>query len=121
MGKLVDRLRVTEGEEPDYRFSLANERTFLSWVRTSLALLAGGVAVSQYVPQAPVWLRLSISLVLVVLGATLAVLSHRRWRSTELAMRLGRPLPPTTQLPLLTVGLTVVALGTLALVLVATR
>ncbi|WP_328618749.1 YidH family protein [Actinokineospora pegani] len=121
MGKLADRLRITEGEEPDYRFSLANERTFLAWVRTSLALLAGGVAVSQYVPQAPVWLRLAIALALVLLGTTLAVLSHRRWRSTELAMRLHRPLPPTTQLPLLTVGLTVVGLGILVLVLVTTR
>jgi putative membrane protein len=38
------------GEEPDYRFTLANERTFLAWIRTSLALLAGGVAVVQLVP-----------------------------------------------------------------------
>ena len=31
-----------DGEEPDYRFTLANERTFLAWVRTALGLLAGG-------------------------------------------------------------------------------
>ncbi|EFL27732.1 putative integral membrane protein [Streptomyces himastatinicus ATCC 53653] len=38
-----------EGEEPDYRFSLANERTFLAWIRTGLVLLAGAVAVAQFV------------------------------------------------------------------------
>ena len=38
------------GEEPDYRFTLANERTFLAWIRTALALIAGGVALVQLVP-----------------------------------------------------------------------
>jgi putative membrane protein len=36
-----------EGTEPDYRFTLANERTFLAWIRTALALLAGGVLLHQ--------------------------------------------------------------------------
>ncbi len=27
------------GEAPDYRFSLANERTFLAWIRTALGFL----------------------------------------------------------------------------------
>ena len=33
-----------EGAEPDARYSLANERTFLAWIRTALAVLAAGVA-----------------------------------------------------------------------------
>jgi putative membrane protein len=37
-------------QEPDFRFTLANERTFLAWIRTALALIAGGVAVAQLVP-----------------------------------------------------------------------
>lgn len=37
-----------QGEEPDARFSLANERTFLAWIRTSLALIAGGVALEAF-------------------------------------------------------------------------
>jgi uncharacterized membrane protein YidH (DUF202 family) len=37
-------------QEPDYRFTLANERTFLAWIRTALALIAGGIAVAQLVP-----------------------------------------------------------------------
>ena len=37
--------------EPDYRFTLANERTFLAWERTALGLLAAAVAVVQLVPE----------------------------------------------------------------------
>lgn len=37
--------------EPDYRFTLANERTFLSWQRTSPGLLAAAVALAQLVPE----------------------------------------------------------------------
>jgi len=33
------------GEEPDPRFTLADERAFLAWMRTSLALLAAGRAI----------------------------------------------------------------------------
>jgi uncharacterized membrane protein YidH (DUF202 family) len=39
----------TEDHEPDYRFTLANERTFLAWVRTAPGPLAGGVAVDQLI------------------------------------------------------------------------
>src|SRR5690625_7225376 len=39
---------LQEGQDPDPRFTLANERTFLAWIRTSLALLAGGIAVEAF-------------------------------------------------------------------------
>jgi putative membrane protein len=32
-----------EGVDPDRRYSLANERTFLAWIRTSLALVADAI------------------------------------------------------------------------------
>ena len=41
------------GEAPDYRFSLANERTFLAWIRTALGFLAAGVALISSPPILP--------------------------------------------------------------------
>jgi putative membrane protein len=38
---------ISSSSDPDYRFSLANERTFLAWIRTALALVAGGVAAAK--------------------------------------------------------------------------
>jgi putative membrane protein len=82
------------GSTPDYRFSLANERTFLAWIRTALALLAGAVALDQLAPQfAPGLLRVVLCLALAGIGAVLAVVSYRRWSAHEQAMRHNRELP----------------------------
>ncbi|WP_285505612.1 DUF202 domain-containing protein [Actinokineospora sp. NBRC 105648] len=107
------------GREPDYRFTLANERTFLAWVRTALALVAGGVAVWQYLPDLGLpALRSAIGIGLVALGTVLAALSHHRWRSTQDAIRHGRPLRSGVQIPLLAFGVTAIAVGILVLVLI---
>ena len=91
-----------EGQEPDYRFSLANERTFLAWIRTALALLAGAVLLEQFVT------RLQPRIVVVVLAVGLAALSavlsagaYRRWKSNEIAMRHARPLPGNIVIPMI--------------------
>ena len=85
------------GDDPDYRFSLANERTFLAWIRTALALIAGGIAVIQLLPGLePVWLRRAAGLLPALLGALLGGLSFRRWQRYERAIRIGGPLPPST-------------------------
>lgn len=83
-----------EGNEPDYRFSLANERTFLAWIRTALAVIASGLVLHQFAPhtQRPGQLSLS-ALALTVCGIVMAGSAYRRWRSNEIAMRHGRPLP----------------------------
>ncbi len=82
------------GTEPDYRFSLANERTFLAWNRTALALLAAGLAVANLLPRFGFpHTRLIVSLALIGLGAWLAFLSYPAWEAKERAMREGRPLP----------------------------
>ncbi|MDT3442796.1 MULTISPECIES: YidH family protein [unclassified Pseudofrankia] len=109
----------TVGEEPDYRFSLANERTFLAWIRTALALLAGGVAVVQLVPTFSIgWARHLLGIALIVLAIAIAATSYARWERREHAIRLGAPLPPS-QLPRLTgLGITVVMVFALAFVLV---
>jgi putative membrane protein len=82
------------GSTPDYRFSLANERTFLAWIRTGLALIAGGLACAQFLPPLPVThLREIIALLLLVLGALVALRAVDHWVRTERAMRLGTDLP----------------------------
>jgi putative membrane protein len=80
-------------DEPDYRFTLANERTFLAWIRTSLAMLAAGVAVVQLLPDlGPKPLRLAAGLTLAVLALLLAATSHARWRQVDRAIRSGTTL-----------------------------
>ena len=106
--------------EPDYRFTLANERTFLAWVRTSLALVAAGVALDQYLPDlGPPAVRTAVGAALVVLGAALAGLSHRRWRRAQRAMREGAALPPVPEMAVLGYGVALVAAVVLVLALVS--
>lgn len=101
------------GSEPDPRFSLANERTFLAGVRTSLALLAAGVALEALaLPIQPV-LRFAASLVLTVLGVATPLLAWIGWARDERAMRCATPLPPPPMVAPLTVG--VAAAGALVL------
>jgi putative membrane protein len=103
-----------EGSPPDYRFSLANERTFLAWVRTGLALIAGGLAAAQFLPPLPVArLREAIAVALLLLGGAVAVRAVDHWARCERAMRTGRPLP-ASRFPAL-LALTV-ALGAVVLV-----
>jgi inner membrane protein YidH len=82
-----------EGATPDYRFSLANERTFLAWLRTALALVAGGIAVDQFLTEMRWGVRAVISLVLLIAGALCAVRAVNHWVLAERAMRRGEDLP----------------------------
>jgi putative membrane protein len=81
------------GTDPDPRFSLANERTFLAWVRTSLALLAGSAAVDALDLPLPDAVQTALALVLAVAALLTASASWRSWARTERAMREGAPLP----------------------------
>jgi putative membrane protein len=82
-----------EGQDPDYRFSLANERTFLAWVRTSLAVIAGAVALHSLKLPETVWVRQVLVVALLVIACLVAVTAATRWARTERAMRLQEPLP----------------------------
>jgi putative membrane protein len=77
----------------DYRFSLANERTFLAWIRTALALLAGGIAAAKALDFDHATWRWVIAAPPIVAGAVFAAQAPARWRRYEEAMRAGRPLP----------------------------
>jgi len=83
----------TVGTTPDYRFSLANERTFLAWLRTGLALIGGGLAVAQFLRHG--WLRDTLAVALLGFGGLVAVRAVDHWARSERAMRLGEPLPPS--------------------------
>ncbi|HKF34618.1 MAG TPA: DUF202 domain-containing protein [Jatrophihabitantaceae bacterium] len=108
------------GEQPDYRFTLANERTFLAWIRTALALIAGGVAVVQLVPEFSVaGGRRVLGVALILLAIIVSGASYRRWQRNELALRLNQPLPPSRLPWLVAIGLLVVAALALVLVLLS--
>lgn len=104
------------GATPDYRFSLANERTFLAWIRTGLALIGGGLAVAAFVPELR-WphVREAVAIALMALGAVVALRAVDHWARSERAMRLGEPLPPSRFPALLSL---VVAVGSIGLVMV---
>ncbi|WP_210508346.1 YidH family protein [Naasia sp. SYSU D00057] len=92
------------GEEPDPRFSLANERTFLAWIRTSLALLAAGVALEALELPIQPGLRIAASVLFIVLGLLAALQSWFGWAATERSLRAQRALPGPTLGAAITVG-----------------
>jgi putative membrane protein len=100
------------GSEPDPRFSMANERTALAWVRTALALVAGGVGLTSVARLAGLSRFLDVvAAVLCAGGAGLALVAVAGWRRRELAMRLEEPLPAPLALTWLGIAVTVVALA----------
>jgi len=103
----------------DVRFSYANERTFLAWNRTALALVTAGLAITQLLPPFDVpGGRRMIGVPLIVLGIIIALSSLRQWRGNEKAMATGEPLPPS-RVPVLVaavIGITAVIALVLALI-----
>jgi putative membrane protein len=79
-----------DGPPTDYRFSLANERTFLAWLRTGLALVGGGLAVAQFLNAGTV--RTVLAVALLSLGGVVAVWSVVHWARTEHTIRRGGEL-----------------------------
>ena len=108
----------SEGNDPDYRFTLANERTFLAWIRTALAILAGGVLLHQFAGALEPRLAVVVlAVVLAVASAVLSVVAYTRWRANEIAIRHGRPLPFSWILPVLA-GVCLLAAAVLAVLFV---
>lgn len=92
------------GTEPDPRFTLANERTFLAWIRTSLALAAVGVALEAFALPLDHRIRLVAAILLLGLGAVLPGLAWSRWAIVERTLRCGDPLPGFWLGPVVAVG-----------------
>jgi putative membrane protein len=106
------------GRDPDPRFTLANERTFLAWNRTAIALIGGGLAAGQLLDFDSRVARLLVALPPIALGLVLALTSYRRWEANERALRLDEPLPGSGPPWLLSAGIAVVGLVVLAVLVV---
>ncbi|MFF0613668.1 YidH family protein [Nocardia tengchongensis] len=94
----------------DYRFTLANERTFLAWIRTSLGLLAAGVAVHTLVqPFHHAGVRRALSLSCIALAVALAAGAYTHWRDVQVTMERGERLRNPLLVPILAAGIAVVS------------
>jgi putative membrane protein len=110
-----------DGTEPDPRFTFANERTFLAWSRTALALVVAGLGVVQLLPPFPgvPWGRHVLGVPLIVFGAVVAVAAYSEWVRSQRALRHGQPLPRSVMPQLLAAVVTVIAVIAAVVVLVS--
>jgi putative membrane protein len=110
-----------DGTEPDPRFTFANERTFLAWSRTALALVVAGLGVVQLLPPFPgvPWGRHVLGVPLIVFGAVVAVAAYSEWGRSQRALRHGQPLPRSVMPQLLAAVVTVIAVIAAVVVLVS--
>jgi putative membrane protein len=107
--------------EPDARFTFANERTFLAWHRTALALVVAGLAIAQFLPPfpgIPIGRHL-LALPLILLGGVLSVASYVEWTRHQRALRRGEPMG-TSMLPrILAISITILSAAAATLSLLA--
>lgn len=106
------------GKDPDPRFTFANERTFLAWARTGLALIGGGLVAAQVLHFGLGGAHLLVAIPAILLGGLIAMASYFRWEVNERAMRLGRPLGYSPLVRLLALGVAVLAVISIVLVVV---
>ena len=106
-----------EGSTPDYRFSLANERTFLAWLRTALALIGGGFAVDQFLPDLGWGWRVGLALALLAAGMLCSLRAVNHWVRCERAMRKGEDLPVSRFPAVLSIAVAIVAVAMVVVVL----
>jgi len=69
---------------------LANERTFLAYLRTALALQVAGLAVLQFLDVGYGGVRPMLALALVAVGSYVGVAGFRRYRENERAIRAAQ-------------------------------
>lgn len=113
----VARWVLPGGSEPDPRFTLANERTFLAWIRTSLAFLAGGTALEAFAADAfPSPLRTWLAVLVIGVGILIAAGAAVRWIRVERSMRESRPLPLPAIVPLLGLGAVIASITAVAMI-----
>jgi putative membrane protein len=103
--------RDSGGTEPDPRFTFANERTFLAWSRTALALVVAGLGIVQLLPPFPGVPsgRHLLGVPLIILGAVLAIVAYSEWVRNQRALRRGEPLPVSIMPWILAATVTIMA------------
>jgi putative membrane protein len=106
------------GATPDPRVTLANERTFLAWNRTALALIAGGLAVSQLVKRGSSSVELVAALALIAFGALTALAGYQHWRRNEEVLRQGKPVDSSQLIRFLAYGIAAFAMTATALAVI---
>ena len=99
------------------RYSLANERTFLAWIRTSLALLAGSAGLVAIALPRHTFAERGLAVLLALAAAASACIAWDRWQKVEAAIRDGRPAPPPRVHAILAVVVGVVSMAVIVLVL----
>ena len=92
-GRRFPRSVYGRGSEPDARFTLANERTFLAWLGTGLALLSVGVGLESLALNVQQPFRLAASIILILAGAACPIQAWFGWVGAEIALRENRSLP----------------------------
>lgn len=109
------------GTEPDARFTFANERTFLAWHRTALALVVAGLAIIQFLPPFPgiPFGRHLLALPLILLGGVLSVASYVEWTRHQRALRRGEPLGTSVLPRILAIAITILSVAAAILSLLA--
>ena len=108
-----------DGTEPDPRYTFANERTFLAWSRTALALVVAGLGVVQLLPPFPgvPWGRHVLGVPLIAFGACVAVIAYTEWVRSQRALRHGLPLPRSVMPKVMAVIIAAMAVAAAAVVL----
>ena len=109
----------TVGTQPDYRFTLANERTFLAWIRTSLALAAGGLGAISLIDN--FYGKEILGLTLLALSFVTSATAYRRWAANERSIRLDQPLPASHLPQFLAAGSALLAIGVAILFILDAR
>jgi putative membrane protein len=108
----------SQGTDPDPRFTLANERTFLTWITTSLGMLGVGLAIGTIIPNESLLIDV-LALLWIAMAAILAVRAMIRWFRLEQAMRLGRGLPLSSSIPIVAISLAVLGIASGIAILLA--
>jgi putative membrane protein len=105
------------GGDVDPRYSLANERTFLAWIRTSLGFLAVSAGLVAVDLPWPAFAERGLAVLLAAAGAASAVIAWDRWKKVEAAILDERPAPPPRAHAVLAVVVAIVSVAVIVLVL----